>query len=508
MVTRYKNNLMLILLNILLEYVLIFITYIVCGVARANVPPIQGKPFSYETILKFTPFVCVVAFFMIVIFWILGDYSSIHFRSIKRIILDSFLVSLFAGVFGSAILFFIEGSQFSRLLLMMVVVAWTLVISAKRVLFEKFANIVMSDKIATCNVLLLGNGDNARRYYDGLTGDKSTRYTYKGYLANTPSQYLTNYLGDYNKLRSCIEDNSIDKIVIADDTPSRKFLNEVLSTSAVLGIEVLIVPVYADYISENQRVKVEHNLHVMNVNAFNHSNILGVNIAVTDMNKAINDIKDNLEKWRGKYICVSNVHTTVMAHEDEAYRKVQNDAVMALPDGGPLSSYSRAEGKSDARRVTGPDLMKEILVRSGEYGWRHFFYGSTQKTLDMLKDKIERDYPGAVIAGMISPPYRELSSEEDLYYVEEINKAKPDFVWVGLGAPKQEIWMAAHQDLINGLMVGVGAAFDYESGNLKRAPLWMQKCNLEWLYRFMQEPRRLFKRYFVTNIKFLWLTRR
>ena len=152
--------------------------------------------------------------------------------------------------------------------------------------------------------------------------------------------------------------------------------------------------------------------------------------------------------------------------------------------------------------------MREMLIQSRENGWRHFFYGSTQKTLDMLREKIEKEYDGAIIAGMISPPYRELTIEEDVQFIEEINKSRPDFIWVGLGAPKQEIWMSAHQDKLNGLMIGVGAAFDYESGNLKRAPKWMQKCNLEWLYRFMQEPRRLFKRYFVTNMKFMWLTRR
>lgn len=244
------------------------------------------------------------------------------------------------------------------------------------------------------------------------------------------------------------------------------------------------------------------------INEIDYIDILGVNIAVTNMEKTVSSIRDNLDKWRGKYICVANVHTTVMAHENEDYRKIQNESVIALPDGGPLSSYSRRKGRKEAKRVTGPDLMKELLLRSNEYGWRHFFYGSTQQTLDMLKEKIEKDYPGATVAGMISPPYRELSYEEDLKYIDEINGSKPDFIWIGLGAPKQEIWMASHADRINGLMIGVGAAFDYESGNLKRAPKWMQKCNLEWFYRFIQEPRRLFKRYFVTNMKFLWLTRR
>lgn len=156
--------------------------------------------------------------------------------------------------------------------------------------------------------------------------------------------------------------------------------------------------------------------------------------------------------------------------------------------------------------MTGPDLMKELLKESKTKHYRHYFYGSTQKTLDVLREKVTENYPGAVIAGMYSPPFRPLTPEEDEDVVRMINEAKPDFVWVGLGAPKQERWMAVHEDRVQALMVGVGAAFDYEAGNIRRAPQWMQKHNLEWLYRLMQDPKRLFKRYFVTNTKYLWWT--
>ena len=243
------------------------------------------------------------------------------------------------------------------------------------------------------------------------------------------------------------------------------------------------------------------DLHLMDT-----CDIMGVNIVVTDMDKTLRLIEEKLEDWRGKYICVANVHTTVTAHEDPDYQAVQNGAVMALPDGGPLSKYSRQQGYTDAARVTGPDLMKELLRQSAAKHYRHYFYGSTQKTLDILRKKVEENYPGAVIAGMYSPPFRPLSPEEDEEVVRRINEAKPDFVWVGLGAPKQERWMAVHEDRVQALMVGVGAAFDYEAGNIRRAPMWMQRHNLEWLYRLMQDPKRLFKRYFVTNTKYLWWT--
>lgn len=232
--------------------------------------------------------------------------------------------------------------------------------------------------------------------------------------------------------------------------------------------------------------------------------IMGVQIAVTDMEQTLALIAENLQTWKGEYICVSNVHTTVTAYEDPDYRQVQNGAVMALPDGGPLSAYSRRCGFPQAQRVTGPDLMKRILEESAEHGWRHYFYGSTEQTLDALRGWIARRYPGAVIAGMYSPPFRPMTPEEDEEIVHKINDTSPDFVWVGLGAPKQERWMAAHRGRVHALMLGVGAAFDYEAGNIRRAPEWMQKHSLEWLYRMMQDPRRLIGRYLNTNLKFLW----
>ena len=232
--------------------------------------------------------------------------------------------------------------------------------------------------------------------------------------------------------------------------------------------------------------------------------IMGVKIAVTDLEKTKAAVRANLDNWRGKYICVANVHTTVTAYEDPEYRAVQNGAVLALPDGGPLSKYSRKKGFAEAARVTGPDLMKELLKDDRPRPYRHYFYGSTQETLDILQKVLPEKYPGAVIAGMYSPPFRPLTPEEDAEVVRRINEAAPDFVWVGLGAPKQERWMAAHEGRIHALMIGVGAAFDYEAGNIRRAPMWMQRHNLEWLYRLLQDPGRLFKRYLVTNAKFLW----
>lgn len=235
--------------------------------------------------------------------------------------------------------------------------------------------------------------------------------------------------------------------------------------------------------------------------------ILGLNVAVTNMKETIQYIEDNLETLRGKYICITNVHTTVMSYENEEYKNIQNNSALILPDGNPLSSISRKRGYKEAQRVTGPDLMGEIFKISEEKGYKHYFYGSTEDTLKLLKIKLKEKYPKLNVVGMYSPPFKPEVSLESDEKLKEINNLKPDFIWVGLGAPKQEKWMNIHKDKLNGIMIGVGAGFDYFADKIKRAPKWMQKNSLEWFYRFLQEPKRLFKRYFVTNAKFIWLTK-
>ena len=232
--------------------------------------------------------------------------------------------------------------------------------------------------------------------------------------------------------------------------------------------------------------------------------ILGVDIAAIDMPWLITYLDSHLQDLSGDYLCVSNVHTTVTAWRDSEYARVQNGGVMAIPDGGPLSSVGRRRGHAGMQRVTGPDLMTEIFQISAAKGYRHYFYGSTEETLQKMKEKLSQTYPGLQVVGMYSPPFRKMTQEEDREIVAQINEKKPDFVWVGLGAPKQEIWMAEHQGRIAGLMIGVGAGFDYCAGNIVRAPQWMQRHNLEWLYRLIQAPRKLFGRYLSTNMSFIW----
>lgn len=252
-----------------------------------------------------------------------------------------------------------------------------------------------------------------------------------------------------------------------------------------------------NYIDEGHR-NLNHDIPICK--------ILGVNIAAINMKWLVEYTKNNIEAMSGRYMCVTNVHTTVLAYEDDKYKLVQNSSVLSMPDGGPLSTLGRRNGFRNMERTTGPSYMGEIFKISPRYGWKHYFYGSTPETLQRLRVKLDNDFPEIKIVGMYSPPFRPLTESEDIDIINRINESKPDFVWVGLGAPKQEIWMFDHNNKIKGLMVGVGAGFDYYAGNIKRAPKWMQNNNLEWLYRLKQDPKRLFFRYLCTNCKFLWHT--
>lgn len=232
--------------------------------------------------------------------------------------------------------------------------------------------------------------------------------------------------------------------------------------------------------------------------------VLGVDFRVTDIDEAVMYVSSHIEQLRGKYICFSNAHTTVMARESREYRDVQNGAALVFADGAPVVRQQRKMGFANAERVAGPDFMETMFRATMNGSTTHYFYGSTPENIELLADKLPETYPGIVIKGMYSPPFRPITEEEDAADVERINASGADIVWVGLGAPKQEKWMAAHEGKINAVMIGVGAGFDFYAGTVRRAPKWIQQIGFEWLYRLFQDPKRLIRRYVVTNVKFLW----
>lgn len=231
--------------------------------------------------------------------------------------------------------------------------------------------------------------------------------------------------------------------------------------------------------------------------------VIDVPITATNMGDALSFISENLHSVRGEYICVSNAHTTVMAHDDPAYYRVQAESLMSVPDGKPLSVVGR-RAVPTMGRVAGPDLMREVFEVSAERGYRHYLYGNTRENLDALVEALERDYPGIDICGCEPSVFRDMTPLEEAELAGRINHTGPDFVWVALGAPRQEEFCYRMRGRIDGLMIGVGGAFNILAGITPEAPIWMQDLSLEWLYRLIQEPRRLLKRYFVTNTKFMF----
>jgi N-acetylglucosaminyldiphosphoundecaprenol N-acetyl-beta-D-mannosaminyltransferase len=204
-----------------------------------------------------------------------------------------------------------------------------------------------------------------------------------------------------------------------------------------------------------------------------------------------------------RYICICNVHSVITATRDPEFKKALSGADLTTSDGAPIAWALRQLGFPAQERIAGPDLMWRYLREAEGVGQTIYLYGSTNDTLLKLRSSIAREFPGVRLAGMKSPPFNAASPAEDEAEVAEINRSGANLVFVGLGCPKQEKWMAAHHGKINALMIGVGAAFDYHAGNLNRAPIWMQRYGLEWLHRLGSEPRRLLGRYLVTNTLFI-----
>nr|WP_292203411.1 WecB/TagA/CpsF family glycosyltransferase [Butyrivibrio sp.] len=231
--------------------------------------------------------------------------------------------------------------------------------------------------------------------------------------------------------------------------------------------------------------------------------IFGIKYSIARTEEAVLHVIRNIKKLSGRYICFSNVHTSVMAREDKEYLAILNGAAFVFPDGSPIATLQQKEGIARAERVAGPDFMEKMFRDTADGKLSHFFYGSTQETLDELQKVLKKRFPNLNIKGMYSPPFRKMTDEEDQADIDRINESGADIIWIGLGAPKQEKWMKAHEGRIHGVMMGVGAGFNFHAGNIKRAPIWIQKIGLEWLYRLFQDPGRLFKRYVVTNTKFI-----
>jgi N-acetylglucosaminyldiphosphoundecaprenol N-acetyl-beta-D-mannosaminyltransferase len=236
------------------------------------------------------------------------------------------------------------------------------------------------------------------------------------------------------------------------------------------------------------------------------ANILGVGVSAINMAMALRAIEGWIARREPHYICVTTVHGVMESQRDEELRRIHSAAGLVTPDGMPLVWLSRLMGFRHVERVYGPDLMLAVCQRSAEWGSRHFFYGGGPGVAEKLVARLQSRFPGLKLAGTYSPPFSPLTPEEDRAVVERINAAQPDIVWVGISTPKQERWMAAHVGRLSApVLAGVGAAFDFQAGMKRQAPRWVQKNGLEWVFRLLMEPRRLWRRYLINNPWFLWL---
>ena len=239
--------------------------------------------------------------------------------------------------------------------------------------------------------------------------------------------------------------------------------------------------------------------------AIDRVDILGVMVGAVAPEQATAAIEGWIRERRSHYVCVTGVHGLMESRRDPALRAIHNRAGLVTPDGMPLVWMAQRLGFPDTRRVYGPDLMRAMMAISARQGYRNFLYGGGPGTAERLETALTRAYPGLQVVGTLTPPFRALTAEEDAAVVERIRTSRPDIVWVGLSTPKQERWMAAHCDLLGcPALIGVGAAFDFLSGEKKQAPPWMQRNGLEWLYRTLSEPRRLAGRYLRNNPPFVY----
>lgn len=230
--------------------------------------------------------------------------------------------------------------------------------------------------------------------------------------------------------------------------------------------------------------------------------VIGSRVSACSLDEGIAQIERRLDEGHGGYVCFTNVHAVVEGRKKAALQKATNGSFLSMADGKPVYWVGRLKGARGIGHSPGPDFFRAAVSRHPQR--KHFFYGSRPETLARLEAALRQDVPGIQICGLLSPPFRELNPEDLEEHYETIRSSGAEYVWVGLGAPKQELWMSeASRHLPRCVLLGVGAAFDFHAGTVRRAPAVWGTLGLEWLYRLFQEPRRLWRRYLVTNSLFV-----
>jgi N-acetylglucosaminyldiphosphoundecaprenol N-acetyl-beta-D-mannosaminyltransferase len=226
---------------------------------------------------------------------------------------------------------------------------------------------------------------------------------------------------------------------------------------------------------------------------------------VTSLDGIIEKVEDIIKSRKGGYICFSTVHMVMEAYDNPEFAEKVNNADYIVTDGMPIVWMQKLQGAKEASRIRANDLMIELCRYAEKKGFSVGFYGSKSPVLESILRRTEKNFPNLKIVYAFSPPFRNLSAEEDEEITKAINQAGPDILFVGLGCPKQENWMADHKDKLKAVMLGVGASFDFFAGNIRECPAWLGKLGLEWLFRLIQEPKRLWRRYLLLNPRFIIL---
>ena len=233
--------------------------------------------------------------------------------------------------------------------------------------------------------------------------------------------------------------------------------------------------------------------------------VISMDVDVINLSSALGQVEVFANKPQGAYVCVSNVHMCMEVFDSAEFESVVNNADLVIPDGRPLSWAQKLLGYKDAEQVRGQDIMNAICEQSGTKKLNIGLYGgSSDELLKQVIIELKTSYPDINITFSYSPPFRPLTDEEDSDIVKQINDADVNVLFVGIGCPKQERWMSEHKEQLNCVMLGVGAAYDFIAGSKKHAPRWMQRVGLEWLFRLLSEPKRLWKRYLQQNPRFIY----
>ncbi len=235
------------------------------------------------------------------------------------------------------------------------------------------------------------------------------------------------------------------------------------------------------------------------------TSVLGTRVDATTYQAATAQIMEWARAGESRYVCIANTHVLMEAHDHNEFRRVLNQSDMVTPDGMPLAWLLRLKGYGIRDRVYGPTLMQHVIEAAAAQGVPVGLYGSSPDVLGRLTEKLATAWPLLRIAYCYSPPFRALAEQENATVCRAVNGSGTRIMFVGLGCPKQEQWMAAHRGQVQAVMLGVGAAFDFLAGTKKQAPRWMQRLALEWLFRLIQEPRRLWRRYLYNNPRFALL---